>query len=396
MTVLNSREESVQDLRSRTLPKKVEAAIVYTWPIHYIHTVFTVLKQTGLAFEVLYVASGSKIRYEKKPVLDANLYHYQLAHDGPIQSVSRYVRARFAWKALSRSKPEVVVINGYHFVQCWIAWAWALLHGRKIIVWTESNEFDYPRYWIRELPKRLFLWGCHAGHAYGDAGKAYLAKLGLPEAQIESKRAVVDVRSYSTSVEEKTYSAGPEKKLIYVGRLAPEKNIGMLLRSVAKVAAMRGGPCLRLTIAGAGPLEQELRRECSELGIDKIVEFAGYCAQADLPGLLRTMDFFVLPSIREPWGLVALEAMLCRLPILVSTQCGCAGDLVTPNTGWTFSPWSEDQLAELLARLSDIPATKIAEMGSAAHELASRHSPEACAQRIKQSVERLERPAGNS
>lgn len=388
MTASNELEQSERDLPPGNRPPAVKAAILYTLPMHYIHTLFQVLKQTGLAFEVLYVASGSSIRYEK-PLLHSDLYNYRLAHDGPIQSASRYVRARFAWRALSRSKPDVVVINGYHFLQCWVAWGWALLHGRKIILWTESNEFDYPRYWIKELPKRLFVWRCHAGHAYGDASKAYLAKLGLSAAHVESKRAVVDVNQYSTSIGEKTYSAGPEKKLIYVGRLAPEKNLQMLLRSVAKAAALRAGPCLRLTIAGAGPLEQDLRRECFELGIDKIVEFVGYCPQADLPGLLRSMDFFILPSIREPYGLVALEAMLCRLPVLLSTQCGCAQDLIATDTGWTFSPRNEDQLAELLARLSDIPAGKIEEMGSAAHALASRHSPEACAQRIKQSVERL-------
>jgi glycosyltransferase involved in cell wall biosynthesis len=382
----------VRELPRTNVPTAMRAAIVCHHPVHYLHILFQALKGTGLAFEVLYMASGSKIRYEKKPQLVSDLYDYQLARDGQYHTVSRYVRARFVWRALSRSKPEVVVIGAYHLLECWTAWGWALLHGRKIILWTESNEFDYPRHWFRELPKRLFLWGCDAGHVYGASSKAYMTKLGLSAERIEIKRAVVDARRFSTSIAEKTYSTGPEKKLVYVGRLAPEKNLGMLLRSLAKAAAMRGGPCLRLTMVGTGPLEQDLRRQCSELGIDKLVEFVGYCPQADLPTLLRTMDFCVLPSIREPWGLVALEAMLCRLPILVSTQCGCAEDLIRSDTGWKFSPWNEDELAELLVGLSDLPANKIAEMGSAAHDLSSSYSPEACAQLIKRSIERLRRP----
>jgi glycosyltransferase involved in cell wall biosynthesis len=206
--------------------------------------------------------------------------------------------------------------------------------------------------------------------------------------RIESKRAVVDAAMFSTSAENKVYSTGDTKKLIYVGRLAPEKNLGMLLRAVARAVAARGGsPCLRLTIAGTGPLEQDLRSEASQLRIERIVDFVGYCPQHDLPGLLRAADFFVLPSSREPWGLAALEAMLCRLPVIVSTQCGCAEDLITDETGWKFSPWTEDELSELLRRLPDMPASMVARMGTIAHQVASGYSPEFCARSIEQCVE---------
>ena len=43
----------------------------------------------------------------------------------------------------------------------------------------------------------------------------------------------------------------------------------------------------------------------------------------------------------------ALEAMLARLPVLISTQCGCANDVVTEETGWKFSPWDEEALASI-------------------------------------------------
>jgi glycosyltransferase involved in cell wall biosynthesis len=347
------------------------------------------MKTSGLEFEVIYMASGSTTRHEEKAKLSRDLYRYQLAHDGPYQAVASNVRARFSWKALSRIRPEVVIISGYQHLECWVAWLWALVHERKIILWCESNEFDFPRYWIRELPKRLFLSRCDRGHVYGASNKAYLAKLGMAPEYIESRRAVVDPKFFVTP-EQKLYSTGAAKRLIYVGRLAAEKNLSTLFRALAKTAQTRGGdPGLRLIIAGTGPLDLHLRHECAQLGVDGIVEFLGYCPQKDLPSLFRTADFCVLPSTREPWGLVALEAMLSRVPILVSTRCGCAADLVMPGTGWTFSPWDEDELARLLMQLPEISAGEVARMGSKAQSVASSYSPEIAAGLVQRLVEDL-------
>ena len=56
--------------------------------------------------------------------------------------------------------------------------------------------------------------------------------------------------------------------------------------------------------------------------------------EEELASVYGGADAFVLPSLSEPWGLVVNEAMLCGLPVLVSTQCGCATDLAQPETGW--------------------------------------------------------------
>jgi glycosyltransferase involved in cell wall biosynthesis len=203
------------------------------------------------------------------------------------------------------------------------------------------------------------------------------------------KGAVGNVDGFATASSDKVYSEGQAKHLVYVGRLAPEKNVDKLLEAFSAAVKSHKNASLRLSIVGTGPLEQELRQRCSELGIQELVEFKGYCPQRELPKLLRTADFFVLPSLREPWGLVALEAMLCRVPVLISTQCGCAADLVTRETGWTFSPWSKTELTDLLQTLPRVPAERVARMGSAAQELASRYSAAECARRVFHSIQQL-------
>jgi glycosyltransferase involved in cell wall biosynthesis len=80
--------------------------------------------------------------------------------------------------------------------------------------------------------------------------------------------------------------------------------------------------------------------------------------------------------------------MLCRLPVIISTQCGCAADVVTTNTGWTFSPWNEKELEVILEQLDSVPTNQIRQMGEAAHDLASLYSADECASLVAQSLRR--------
>ena len=87
--------------------------------------------------------------------------------------------------------------------------------------------------------------------------------------------------------------------------------------------------------------------------------------------------------------MVALEAMLCRLPVIVSTQCGCAADLVTPHTGWTFSPWNEKELAVILEDIESISRERIQRMGDAAYDLARLYSAEHSASLVLKSLKKV-------
>ena len=362
-----------------------QVAVVHNHPIHYKHLLFQKMKQAGLDFQVLFLASQSSIRHEKIP-LSSEAYRFQIGYQGMYESAPAFARARFIWSSLCEIKPALVAISGYYAMECWVAWLWAIVMKRPAILWFESNEFDYPRTFLKETLKRLFLSKCYGAHVYGTSNKNYLAKLGMAPERIYIKQAVADVELFSTPARAKTYSQGTMKHLMYVGRLAPEKNVGMLLRSLSEALKERKTASLKLTLLGTGPLEEELRRQCVTLGIDQIVDFRGYCPQKDLGSMLRTADVLVVPSTREPWGLVVLEGMLCRVPVLVSTQCGCAADVVTKDTGWTFSPWNDSELKNLLLKLPDILPEELMRMGNAAHDLAARYTAHECARRVIASI----------
>jgi glycosyltransferase involved in cell wall biosynthesis len=367
----------------------MKVAIVHNHPIHYKHLLFQALRHQGLDLEVVFAARHSGVRHENLG-LDQNLYKHRFAVDGRYETAHRGNLALGTWNAVGQVSPDVLIIGGYHAVECWAAWTWGLLNKRPIVMWYESNEFDYanrPR--RKEALKGIFLKGCNRAQVYTEQNKSYLTKLGLRADRIDIKRAVVNIAAFSTDADDKSYAAGSTRRLLYVGRLAPEKNVGFLLSAIAE-ATRRAGQCLwALTVAGAGPLEDDLKKECVRLGIRDFVEFVGYCPQKDLPLLYNRADLCVIPSTREPWGLVALEAMLCRVPVAISTQCGCAEDLALPETGWKFSPWEETQLVDILMRLSAMSPLELAALGAAGHEIACGYSASACAERIIDSLQKV-------
>ena len=110
---------------------------------------------------------------------------------------------------------------------------------------------------------------------------------------------------------------------------------------------------------------------------------AGDCGSRRFTGLQNarnTADYyalagcFVLPSAREPWGLVVNEAMASGLPVLVSVRCGCAEDLVRAN-GLMFDPHAPDGLRRCLTIVGALAAGDLEAMGERSRRIIAHYSP---------------------
>ena len=353
-----------------------DVVIVHNHPIHYKELLFAEMKELGLDFEVLFVSRTSTKRNVLE--LDPAKYAFRVGHQGAYENHPRVRTARFVWSALNQLNPRVVIISGYYDIAGWTAWVWAEVSRRPKILWNETNLFDHRRPWYREALKRLLVRRFDLAHVYGKSNKDYLIKLGLPPERVLIKRAVADTEKF------KIQTPRPKRRpeainLLFVGRLAREKNLELLIRALAGLKQDPTRPRLVLSVIGYGPEEQKLKQEVQRLGLGAIVNFEGAITQEDLPGRYGEADAFILPSTYEPWGLVVLEAMLCGLPALVSTQCGCERDLVTPSTGWSFSPTDEHRLTSLLRELSDMPRSLLEKMGTEASQHSSSYTPRNCA-----------------
>ena len=118
--------------------------------------------------------------------------------------------------------------------------------------------------------------------------------------------------------------AAPEEKIIFfIGRLVREKGVQVLLEALPRMEQQLGQP-VRAIIAGQGPYGEELHRISLHLGIDRRVTFAGYIDEEKRNQLYALADVAVFPSLYEPFGLVALEAMATGTPVVVSDTGGFA------------------------------------------------------------------------
>jgi glycosyltransferase involved in cell wall biosynthesis len=129
---------------------------------------------------------------------------------------------------------------------------------------------------------------------------------------------------------------------IFSGKLTPRKRPIDAVRAIGRCKGE-----LNLLMLGDGPLREEVRHFEAKLP----VRCLGFVNQADLPGWYASGDILVLPSEKEPWGLVVNEGMACGLVPVVSDAVGCAPDLVE-GIGEIVPVGNIDELAGALARAS--------------------------------------------
>jgi glycosyltransferase involved in cell wall biosynthesis len=136
-----------------------------------------------------------------------------------------------------------------------------------------------------------------------------------------------------------------------VGRLVEQKDYPTQLHAFAN--AVTEVPKLRMVLAGAGPLESELRQLVEKLQISEKVKFIGHCEQ--VPLLLRSLDIFVLASKFEPFGVAILEAKAAGVAI-VATQVNEIPEILSDGESGLLSPAEDPQaMGHLFVSLAQDP-----------------------------------------
>ena len=160
--------------------------------------------------------------------------------------------------------------------------------------------------------------------------------------------------------------------ITYAGRLAPEKNIEVLLRALAVLRD--GGKAAELAIAGHGSHEPVLRALATELGIEGQVRFLGTLAQDELARLLRISDIFAIMSTSETQSMVLLQAMASGVPV-VAAQSRALPEFVSASNGVLVDPHDPVRLARALDDLLGSPDRR-RQFGSGARQSAERYGVE--------------------
>ncbi len=170
---------------------------------------------------------------------------------------------------------------------------------------------------------------------------------GLPSDKIDMIPNGVDTETYDDIEDNlsdfRAKFALPEEKIIlYVGRLVYEKGIHVLINAVPKVLSKANA---KFIIVGSGYMKEQLLTIVRGMGLEHKVLFQGFMDEKSLLRLQKCADVSVVPSLFEPFGIVALEAMAAKSPVVVSDTGGMSEIVEHDLTGVKVYPDNPDSLA---------------------------------------------------
>ena len=242
--------------------------------------------------------------------------------------------------SLEATSPDVVLVPGWYSISLMRAILWARVRGIPVIYRGDTNNATAPggvRRLLWHLKTRALL-AFYSGYlAVGRRSREYLKSHGAAATRIRASAACVDNACFAaaaaphlqpaarTAARKRLGATPRDFVVLFAGKVEAKKRPLDALRAVAAL-----GPHAVLAVAGAGPLDGELRSQAASLGVR--LAALGFVNQTQLGEVYAAADCLVLPSERnESWGLVVNEAMATGLPAVVSEHVGCGPDLVIPG-----------------------------------------------------------------
>lgn len=168
------------------------------------------------------------------------------------------------------------------------------------------------------------------------------------------------------------YALPSEDIVFSVGRIVQEKGLHLLIQAMPLI--LRDHPSAKVVIAGKGPELEPLRSLAWQVGVGEKVLLTGFISDEDRDKLFKIADCAVFPSLYEPFGIVALEAMAARCPVVVS-EVGGLQDVVEHNeTGIVVYPNNTDSLAWGIVHTLQHPRWSAARVENAYRDVVERYN----------------------
>ena len=251
---------------------------------------------------VIFLGASSTIRttdFVKQP----KTFDHVFLSDGSVERRPTIKNLWQLWQLLRRVRPRLLVVNGWDLPEFWLA---LLLAGCPRGLVMETTGLGVNPSGLKSAVKKLALSLADVVMASGHMHAAFMRRMGF-RGDVFVTKGVGIINKPEAAPQRPARPYG--RQFLYIGRLAPEKNIDFLFALFRRLSA----DGFALTVVGGDSSLQ-----------DGNIRHIGYQSNDRIPSLCCEHDFLILPSLSEPWGLVIEEALFCGTPVAVSTVCGAS------------------------------------------------------------------------
>ena len=180
----------------------------------------------------------------------------------------------------------------------------------------------------------------------------------LPRGKVDVIPNAIDTKKYQIFVDRgavrQRYGVGwGEKMVLCVGRLVPQKGVEYFIRAIPRLA--KRYPEAKFVIVGEGWSRDILEAEARASGQNRKIHFTGFASDQEVVNLMTSADVLIVPSIYEPFGIVALEGMATGVPVVASKVGGLSEVIEHNHTGLFVYPRNPESIAWGIDRVLSDP-----------------------------------------
>ncbi|MEJ2209708.1 MAG: glycosyltransferase family 4 protein [Anaerolineae bacterium] len=243
--------------------------------------------------------------------------------------------------------------------------------GRGQLASDQARAIHHVEWWLTYESWRVIACSEYMTYEIADYFQCPRDKIDVVPNGVETER-FDELEGQDLSHFRNMYALPFEEIVFSVGRIVQEKGLNLLIQAMPLV--LRDHPSAKVVIAGKGPELEALRSLSWQVGVGEKVLLTGFISDEDRDKLFKIADCAVFPSLYEPFGIVALEAMAARCPVVVS-EVGGLQDVVDNNrTGIVVYPDNVDSLAWGIVHTLQHPRWSAARVENAYREVVERYN----------------------
>lgn len=307
--------------------------------------IFIKLKKDKIAFQIIAFAESNE-----EPILSKSGLNV------PTKSIGLDTFKRSSplvlFKEIYKARPDHLLIGGYGHIENWIALFYAIVFRIPVTLWSgagrESSESSSK---IKKISKIFFVKNISNAVAYGSKAKNYLESLSNNKIRIRSGINVSDTALFSETLIK--YSKSNEIKkiknkiqtpiFIFIGRLEKLKGIHLFLNQLSNLSYDK----YHAYFVGKGPYSSIIEKKIKNKKINGT--FWGLLSQEDVAKRLVESDYYVLPTLNDPFSRTLSEAISSGCFVLNSIYDDASYDLVkNGKNGFLFDPKNEKEFSKYL------------------------------------------------